>query len=467
MNVYTVVSKKVQTPNSKPIVVMAATCTPPASLALVPYVRIPRLHFSATLAASELSRWDPHAVLCLPAEASPVLLALLHAVDSNGGASTASAALHERSQRIREAYLDLAARFHPDGASASASHRQTNAPWVSLLEHFNAIAMAYRLLRDPFATVAYLRDAAQVDGSSSCASSSAAPTASRGTRARGSAAAAINPRLAGASHGLPLLDATGSERAAAQAHDASDALFVCDEVRVGVPAPAPLLCRLCVPVRATVPPSITHISPPLVRVQDIEWLAREDRRARGIAERRGMAVQIDDAYALHMDRQRRHGDGFFVAAALYGRAGSVRAVAADVSGGRPVCVATVIARYSRSRRRAAARAAEGADGIPPAPLSAATAAAAIMPPLEEWGTVIDVAGVLQSRVEVTARDASSESAVVQLCLHAGSKAGALEGLWDPCDGEDKALWLRYEFLGRVHEALIADEAPLKCPLRSE
>ena len=85
-----------------------------------------------------------------------------------------------------------------------------------------------------------------------------------------------------------------------------------------------------------------------------------------------------------------------------------------------------------------------------------------------------MAGALQARVEVTARDCASESAVVQLLLPAGSKAAgagagnaaALDGVWDPADGEEKALWLRYEFLGRVHEALIDDEAPLKCPLKS-
>jgi hypothetical protein len=205
----------------------------------------------------------------------------------------------------------------------------------------------------------------------------------------------------------------------------------------------------------------------------VEALLREDRRAKGIAERRAMGVHIEEAYRLHLQRQRAHGDGFFVAAALYGRASSVRAIVEECGGGRPIDIPAVLARFARrqsvepaSTLGGATDSGEGEGGMPPAARPAASAAPRALGP-EEWGSVIDVSGVLQALVEVTVRDAVSESAVVQLFLPAGSKAGALEGFWDPCDGEDKALWLRYEFLGRVHEAGVTDEAPLKCPLRSE
>jgi hypothetical protein len=205
----------------------------------------------------------------------------------------------------------------------------------------------------------------------------------------------------------------------------------------------------------------------------VESLLREDRRAKGIAERRAMRVHIEEAYRLHLQRQRAHGDGFFVSAALYGRASSVRAVVEECGGGRPIDMPAVLARFARRQPPVAhAMSLEGADSrhgggaMPPAAGPAASAVPRALGP-EEWGSVIDVSGVLQALVEVTVRDAVSESAVVQLFLPAGSKAGFVEGFWDPCDGEDKALWLRYEFLGRVHEAAVTDEAPLKCPLRSE
>jgi len=201
-------------------------------------------------------------------------------------------------------------------------------------------------------------------------------------------------------------------------------------------------------------------------------LLREDRRAKGIAERRAMGVHIEEAYRMHLQRQHAHGDGFFVAAALYGRASSVRAVVEECGGGRPIDIPAVLARFARQQPAAPASllggtgSGDGEGTLPPAARPAASAVPRALGP-EEWGSVIDVSGVLQALVEVTVRDAVSESAVVQLFLPPGSKAGALEGFWDPCDGEDKALWLRYEFLGRVHEAGVTDEAPLKCPLRSE
>lgn len=42
---------------------------------------------------------------------------------------------------------------------------------------------------------------------------------------------------------------------------------------------------------------------------------------------------------------------------------------------------------------------------------------------------------------------------------------ALEGFWDPCPGFDKALLVRYVFLGHAHEVVVPEEDALKCPLK--
>jgi hypothetical protein len=225
----------------------------------------------------------------------------------------------------------------------------------------------------------------------------------------------------------------------------------------GRAAAPPLRARRASRVHAPTP-----VSPPRAPSQELARLARAERRRAALAERRTMCEQVDEAYRGQWQRQLASGDGFFVVAAFYGAARAVRELAADVGGGRPVDVGAALARH---RRR----------GAP-------AGGAALRDEPAFWGALLDVAGALQARVEVTARDCASESAVVQLLLPAGSKAAgagvgagagagagaaaALDGVWDPADGEEKALWLRYEFLGRVHEALIDDEAPLKCPLKS-
>jgi hypothetical protein len=139
-----------------------------------------------------------------------------------------------------------------------------------------------------------------------------------------------------------------------------------------------------------------------------------------------MEAHIAETLEIQTKRQKEHGDGFFVRSALYGDARTLSSVLQNISGGKPCNAAKIAAKYP---------------------------------------VLLDVTDIIQSMVEITDRDASSEAAVVQLVLPAGSKA-ALEGIWDPCDGNSKKLWIRYEFLEKVHEALIDDEASLKCPLKS-
>jgi len=132
--------------------------------AIVPFERTPRF-LPVVASAALLAEWDPYAVLGLPRESESQVLAQL-----SGDATRSSRA---RIAQIRDAYLDLAARFHPDGSSASRSSTaapKTGAPWISAIEHFNAITAAYKLLSDPMDTLAYLRAcqsaaAKAVDGS--------------------------------------------------------------------------------------------------------------------------------------------------------------------------------------------------------------------------------------------------------------------------------------------------------------
>lgn len=236
-------------------------------------------------------------------------------------------------------------------------------------------------------------------------------------------------------------------------------------------------------------PSLSPACP--LHLQDVERHARAERRLRALDERAGMAVQIEESYASQLQRQEAAGDGLFVVAGFYGRASAVRWLAEELRGGKAVDTDAILGRFARNGNGVGSSSSSSSSAA-----TAPTAAAAGRLAPEEWGCVIDVAGPLQAAVEVTARDSQSEIAVVQLFLPAGPKCGgsahsatasssggggghlgsgtaagaaaaAVDGIWDPCDGEDKALWLRYEFLGRVHEALIGDEEPLKCPLRSE
>lgn len=136
------------------------------AFAIVPFVRTPRFS-AAPPSAAALTAWDPFAVLGLPREREDDVLAALS--DGSARAESASSVLvaklrKRRLQAVREAYLELAARFHPDGSeaagAASASHDGSAISWLPPLEVFNAINAAYKLLSDPVSTLAYLRRSA-------------------------------------------------------------------------------------------------------------------------------------------------------------------------------------------------------------------------------------------------------------------------------------------------------------------
>ena len=131
------------------------------SMSLVKYERQPRFIFSCA-AAADISRFDPYAVLALPRENSRLLLELLHESSSafddavaTTGAIDVRVLLAARAAGVREAYRDLASRFHPDATKERAAVRPL-CSWVSFEDHFNAIAAAHALLSDAHAACAYL-----------------------------------------------------------------------------------------------------------------------------------------------------------------------------------------------------------------------------------------------------------------------------------------------------------------------
>jgi hypothetical protein len=131
-----------------------------SSTAVVVYERQPQLIFSAGQ-AGDLCRFDPYALLCIPPETAAEVHALSKA---------SQAKINGRSARIRSAYLELAARFHPDtargdanGAALRPMRAQRSTPlWISDMDCFAHIAVAYRLLLDLEQTVQYHLAAARV-----------------------------------------------------------------------------------------------------------------------------------------------------------------------------------------------------------------------------------------------------------------------------------------------------------------
>jgi hypothetical protein len=134
-------------------ILSSASCT-----ALVPFERRPRLIFSSGN-AGEISRFDPYALLCVPSESLAEVSALSRA---------SSSMIRNRTARIRSAYLELAARFHPDTYRSTSTHssqasnqettartKQTNSQWISDADCFAHIATSYRLLLDLERTVQY------------------------------------------------------------------------------------------------------------------------------------------------------------------------------------------------------------------------------------------------------------------------------------------------------------------------
>lgn len=515
------------------------------SFAIVPFVRTPRFS-AAPPSAAALSAWDPFAVLGLPREREDDVLAALPGASARSESTTSALVAKLRKRRlqaVREAYLELAARFHPDGSeaagAASASHDGSAISWLPPLEVFNAINAAYKLLSDPVSTLAYLRRSAnatagvaratsiaRANSSDSGAGSISDGAAGSETDARRTATGRNAGAAAPAAHDIDFDEVRSRSTAnfdlqrmhPIKANDAQPARAAgCDRQRHGLRANSSTetaalalsscalfacfgfsrsLCASLLILRAALP--LTH-SPLRAQacsiflpaqldlfLQDVERHARAERRLRALEERAGMAVQIEESYAAQLQRQDAAGDGLFVVAGFYGRASAVRWLAEELRGGKAVDTDAILGRFAGSNGGIGS----GSSSAAMAPVAAGASATARLAP-EQWGCVIDVAGPLQAAVEVTARDSQSEIAVVQLFLPAGSKCGgtshaaasssghhggssdagsaaaAVDGFWDPCDGEDKALWLRYEFLGRVHEVLIGDEEPLKCPLRSE
>ena len=117
---------------------------PNPCLALIPYQRSPRLVFSAN-SATEISLFNPYFLLSLVPESPGDVLHL----------STAPASeLQCRATRIREAYIDLASKLHPDSIN-SVVGVSPRALWVSDADVFTHIAGAYRLLLDLELTAKY------------------------------------------------------------------------------------------------------------------------------------------------------------------------------------------------------------------------------------------------------------------------------------------------------------------------
>lgn len=361
-------------------------------MALVVYERRPVFVHSRSEEAAALSAWDPYRVLGLPAEPAAALFAAAEAAAAS--AADGEEALRRRAAGLRAAYLDLAAKYHPDADAMPASAT----PWLSAFDHFAAIAAAYRLLSDVDKALQY----------------------ALATAGGASAAAAAVP---------------GATTSAAASNTAGTAVPGHDEHDIAAMACADVRCRVrrgqCVCCQPRTPSQVTATHPN--HLQKYEDIAREERRRKAAAERLHLVAHIAGSYEAQHARHEARGDGCFVLAALYGDARVLASLG-------PALAPTA-----------------GADGII-APLNARALAG-------RTGRVIDVTGVLQGMVEVVERDRASESTVVQLVVPAGTKT-VLEGFWDPTDGAEKKLWVRYEFLNNVHEVTIADDAPLKCPVKS-
>ncbi len=126
--------------------------------AIVPFERRPQLHLSAGL-AGELCSFDPYSLLGIPPESSTDVAML-----SRAGPSV----IRLRTLRLRNAYLALAARYHPDTRGDTPNvHPHAHRPNGNLLSDadlFSHISVAYHLLLDLELTVKY-HLAASVDAS--------------------------------------------------------------------------------------------------------------------------------------------------------------------------------------------------------------------------------------------------------------------------------------------------------------
>lgn len=162
-------------------------------MALVVYERRPAFVASSSEAASALCTWDPYRVLALQPEPVDALFAAAEVGKAEGDGAPA---LRRRAAAIRAAYLDLAAKYHPDVDAMPA----TATAWLSAFEHFSAIAAAYRLLSDVDKALQYALAAAACDAAGSGPTAAAAGTSSKAAAAAGSAGSGSDDDIAAAAH---------------------------------------------------------------------------------------------------------------------------------------------------------------------------------------------------------------------------------------------------------------------------
>ena len=153
-------------------------------MALVVYVRRARFVPCEGNFGVAPGGWEPWALLGLPRETENELLACLPPAGAGGSplppprggsgatgspagaanspagsaaAASAAAAARRRTRLLRDAYMDLAARFHPDAGGGGGWQAASAAPWLPRSVHFAAVAAAARALSDPVAALACLR----------------------------------------------------------------------------------------------------------------------------------------------------------------------------------------------------------------------------------------------------------------------------------------------------------------------
>lgn len=112
------------------------------------YQRQPNFRFSKG-GASKLCKWNPYGVLGVVEEHAEELLHIATQAEYN---VEARQFLVQRHNGIRNAYLELAAKYHPDGDRLPPNATT----WVTAEDHFTAISTAYRTLTDVTLTLEYL-----------------------------------------------------------------------------------------------------------------------------------------------------------------------------------------------------------------------------------------------------------------------------------------------------------------------
>lgn len=180
-------------------------------------------------------------------------------------------------------------------------------------------------------------------------------------------------------------------------------------------------------------------------MQRYERLTSALRREHAVHERAQLLEHALESYAEQYKRHCNEGDGFFVTLALYGPTKEMNAVLKRISGGKalPGC------------------------GIAAADVRHLSASAAVRNARATEEGVLDVTAMLQCRVQTFHR---RKTRIVQLSLPSEPKH-TLPGIWDPTPAasaaSSKKLFVRYEYAGAVHEAIVKDEQELLCPVEGE